>query len=87
MRYIETKYYDGNKNTEIKIMSNFEQKYTEKQKQQIIKLFTRGLRKGEKVVDNRDKTIAKETNINQSIVCKVITNFLDNKFNNLNYGN
>ena len=65
-------------------MSNFVRSYTPEQEKQVIKLFTRGLRKGEKVVDNTNPTIARETGIKEGTVNSILDNYLEEKIYNLN---
>lgn len=65
-------------------MNNFKKKYTDKQNNEIIKLFTRGLREGEIIVDNRDTTIAKETGLPVHHVSYIIIKYLDSKIDKIN---
>ena len=65
-------------------MNNFVRSYTPEQKKLVIKLFTRGLRKGERVVDNTSPTIAKETGIKECTVKSILDNYLEEKIYNLN---
>ena len=58
-------------------------KISENDKKNILDLFYRTeLRENEKIIDNREVTIAKELNIKQLIVCHVITNHLEKKYKN-----
>jgi hypothetical protein len=65
-------------------MANFVRSYTPKQEQQVIKLFTRGLREGEEIVDNKNSTISKETGIKECTVSSIIDNYLDYQLMKLN---
>ena len=65
-------------------MANFVRSYTPKQEQQVIKLFTRGLREGEEIVDNKNSTIAKETGIKECTVSSIIDNYISYKIIELN---
>ena len=56
---------------------------SESDQKNILDLFYRTeLRENEKIIDNREVTIAKELNIKQLIVCHVITNHLEKKYKN-----
>ena len=65
-------------------MANFVRSYTPKQEQQVIKLFTRGLREGEEIVDNKNSTISKETGIKEGTVSSIIDNYISYKIIELN---
>mgnify|MGYP006254639769 FL=1 len=65
-------------------MSKYEKSYTPQQEQQVIQLFTRGLRDGEIIVDNTDKTIAKETGIHWQTVNGILNVYLNKKMEKIN---
>ena len=59
-------------------------KYTEKQEEEVIRLFNRPLREGEVIVDNTSPTIAKETGFSVLMVNNILNVYLDNKFRLIN---
>lgn len=65
-------------------MANYIKSYTKIQEINVIGLFNRPLRKGERIVDNSNKTIATETGLHHQIVNTIITKYLEEKFRLLN---
>ncbi len=71
--------------TKINKMSAYESTLTDKNKKDILSLFYRTeLYFGEKIVDNRDTTIANELGLKTTTVSNYISNHLDFKFTELN---
>ena len=60
-------------------------KYTEKQEEEVIRLFNRPLREGEVIVDNTSPTIAKETGLPVAVVDKILSVYLEYKFQLINF--
>ena len=65
-------------------MANYVRSSKKEQEKKVIKLFTRGLRKGESIVDNTNPTISKETGIKESTVNSILDKYLEEKIYNLN---
>lgn len=66
-------------------MANFERKYTDEQRKDVIRLFYMvELREGETIIDNTDSKIAKELFMSKSAVSDIISVHLDKKFDLIN---